>query len=279
MLKLARAEEHLEYLTRAIRGWDYSGAHELVREGGIASGEYRWRIKILHSPPVCWSPVIGEFLYNVHSALDHLAWELACRHSAPSEPAGTVTYPIFKNKTRFWRKNKTGDYHRQSGAHRLERVPDDAREYIEETQPYTQGDASPWHPLWLLHELSNEDKHKTLHVVVSALASNRLSIDGLVGVEVGPAAVARGPLGDGAVVLRIAVRVVDGFVGEAQLQLHPEFALDVAFSEQGPAPGAPVLQTLWAIWTYVLRDVMEDRFTPYFGAESIPADWLAAGSS
>ena len=111
------------------------------------------------APPITWAPLIGDFLHNARSAVDHLFWELIRRRNYGHEPPeGTrATFPIFPNTGRFWRKRKEGGWTGLSGASALRHVPGDARRLILEVQPYKDGNRAKDHPLWLLHSLSNTD--------------------------------------------------------------------------------------------------------------------------
>ena len=232
--KLARAQERLQQLATAIRDWRQPDPYRLVREeeaGAKNYTEYVYRVKVLRQPPLDWSVTIGEILYNVHSALDHLANRLAERHGTSQQ----VTFPIFKNRAKFWRKNKTGSgYVSQSGAARLMLMPQDARRLIEEVQPYQSGNQSPRHPLWLLHELSNADKHHALHVVGSALVDTRVIPLNRRDAQVEIRSVNFGPFNDGDEIGRVRVWMTGP---NPDVELRTQFATEEALAETGPAAG------------------------------------------
>jgi len=180
-LKLVRAEQQLAAIHAGIETWGLEPPYRLDKETAAEGvGRYLWiyRLARLRSVPLEWSLLVGEFLYTLHSSLDHLAWLVAAEASAPAAP-DRVTFPIFKNRQRFWRTDAQGRYRSGTGGWALERMPETARPLIEQVQPFQLGTDAPQHPLWLLHELSNEDKHMALHVVSSAVVEQELEVERL----------------------------------------------------------------------------------------------------
>jgi hypothetical protein len=148
-LKLDRAAYHLQTLNDFICTWQnakpltVSGHHEADK------AVYVYRLEI---PPIQGGGaiIIGDILHNLRSALDHIAWQLALL-STPS-PHDKTEFPI------FWQNdNRTNGIIKRL----LQNVPDDARKVIEALQPYATPNPRT-HPLWLLQELSNRDKHRLL---------------------------------------------------------------------------------------------------------------------
>ncbi len=91
-------------------------------------------------PPTQSGVIVGDFLHNLRSALDSLAWNLSTRQS-------TSTYfPIYLAKPK--------DFHETMGE-----FISDAQNAIEALQPYNDTDPLG-NPLWLLHDMSIADKHR-----------------------------------------------------------------------------------------------------------------------
>src|SRR5579862_8621276 len=129
-LKLWRAGFHVETLNAAIERFRQAETYSLTNEDDPKTDERVWYLKVGEQPPETWAPVIGDLLHNLHSALDHLAWQLAVRRNYGHDlPPGTrATFPIFKNKGRFWKRNRMGtDWTAASGAAALRRFPGDSR--------------------------------------------------------------------------------------------------------------------------------------------------------
>jgi hypothetical protein len=146
--KLDRAKEHLKALEEArlvfLQGEPYA------IEWGQEGHEYVGRAKVNRYPPPRLSTIIGDFLQNLRSALDYTVWELA--RGEAELPPGQPQFPIFKTCGQF----------KQNGAWRIRDVPEPQRTLIEDLQPYQRGDDAIVQPLWVLAELSNQDKHRRL---------------------------------------------------------------------------------------------------------------------
>jgi hypothetical protein len=117
-----------------------------------------------------WRILVGEILYNLRSALDHLAWLLV--QLAGKQPGDRTTFPV-----KFSPFDKRG---RLVGAQLDPKIDDDRiMELVEECQPYrgsVPGSLTPpdRDPLWELHRLNIIDKHRTLLVVAGLFAVNEV---------------------------------------------------------------------------------------------------------
>ncbi len=268
-LKLERAVAHIESLNEAIQRLRQAPPNKPVCELDPQTGEYVWWVEGTDDPPARWSPVIGDILHNLHSALNHLAWQLAIRknygHQLPAE--SRATFPIFKNRARFWRKRKDGVWTGLSGATSLLRFPGDARQLVLAVQPYKDGQRSPDHPLWILHALSNEDKHKAIHVVRSAIVDSRLRIDELEDARIEHFTPIQGHVRGRTEIGRMKL-VETG--PNPNVQLQPAFALAEAFGDGVPVvAGRYIGEVLDEIAKYVISTVFRIYFAPYFEVD----DW------
>ena len=91
---------------------------------------------------------LGDFVYNLRSGLDQLAWQLCL--SGGGNPDRDTLFPIYASEAK-------------SEAMFLKRVkdmPPDVVMIIRELQPYKRGADYKNHPLWQLNELGNIDKHR-----------------------------------------------------------------------------------------------------------------------
>ena len=107
--------------------------------------------------PIEWSVRVGEILYNLRSALDHLVWQLLLANR--QNPGRHNAFPIV-NKPCDWQKATS----------QLEGVTSQVEKMIQRLQPYTGGYSDLHLPfdvwaLWTLHSLCNIDKHRYLHLV------------------------------------------------------------------------------------------------------------------
>ncbi len=277
-LKLERAVAHIETLNEAIQRFRETQTYELIRDVDVATGEDVWWVDgVVDDPPETWSPLIGDILHNLHSALDHLAWQLAIRKNYGYELAreSRATFPIFKNKSRFWRKRPDGRWTGLSGATSLLRFPADSRKLVLAVQPYRDGNRAPHHPLWALHQLSNEDKHKTLHVVRSATVDSALQVDELEDVRIERFTPIQGRVRGKTEIGRMKL-VETGTNPKANLK--PTFAIAEAFGNGTPVvEGRHVGEVVDEMTKAVINDVFRLRFAPYFMVDDWE-DWrLTAG--
>ncbi len=154
--KLARAKKHLKALEDAIDAYLAPPEPYLIRgEEYMERHSYAQRvfIEVVEFPPdEKWGPLIGDFVHNLRSALDHLAWEIA-RPKFKAESRKEIGFPV------------AGPYRDQGTRDRLnadlKMFPKRTRAAIKRLQPYTTGNSQD--PLWVLHQLWNMDKHRTIH--------------------------------------------------------------------------------------------------------------------
>ncbi len=267
-LKIIHAERRLDQLKAAMEEWHAMPPYQLDKDTDAEGvGRYLWtyRLERLEPVPLEWSLLIGEFLYTVHSSLDHLAWLLAAQHSYPSQPE-RVTFPIYTSQSRFWQKGRDGEYRPGRGGWALERMPEPARQLVDELQPYKLKGRALEHPLWRLHELSNADKHKALHVVSSAVVDQQLETRRIEHAEIVSFDVAPGPVeGHNEVAWVRARRTTEPGVGpNPEIDFDVRVQVDEVFGDATPVPNVPVYDVLTDIYTYVRNEVWFDRFADYF---------------
>lgn len=126
------------------------------------------------------SVLIGDFLHNLRSCLDNLAYTLAASHTSPlpDDLAHSSEFPIFGDEDRagntgvgsamFHQLRKNGDPAPGSGLHKIRGWHPDAQTAVEGLQPYHRGNAYGEDLLWLLHDLDRIDKHRLLHTTVAS---------------------------------------------------------------------------------------------------------------
>ena len=146
-LKIGGAGQHLQELNAAIDSFVTEGnAYAIDVHIDQDRREYVATFRVLQKPPMEWAVVVGEILYDIRSALDHLALQLVLQNGDDSnkgnlhapghlrrQPAGMICFGC-------------------AGNH-------------QGTQPFYAGEpGSKKNLLWILHELTNIDKHRTLHL-------------------------------------------------------------------------------------------------------------------
>jgi hypothetical protein len=108
-------------------------------------------------PPLQFSVLSGEIIYQLRSCLDHLVWALVLKNGGG--PGRHLQYPICETPQDF----------RESERKKLKGVSLSARELIEENQPYKISENIQHNFLYVLQELNNVDKHRLLILLVAAI--------------------------------------------------------------------------------------------------------------
>ncbi|HEX2822936.1 MAG TPA: hypothetical protein VHO07_22655 [Streptosporangiaceae bacterium] len=180
-LKVERADRHLEEVKSAMA--DYATRHPFraVRATQPKDQRHIWlyRLEMTEEPDPMIPVIIGECLYDLRSALDHLAVAMAPRNRRSS-----AAFPV--EWTDPWEKDVTGAFvhaegRRQSFTSKIKGMPDEAVKMIKEAQPYMRE-----HPeletLGLLSSLQNADKHRQLVAIGSGVLDARSVVTAPVGV-------------------------------------------------------------------------------------------------
>jgi hypothetical protein len=122
-------------------------------------------VEQIRAPDPMWGVRAGEIVHNFRSALDHIVWELAHR---PSARESKTQFPIFEHFEGF---------HGRGTRQFLKGVGFRAIDLIRSEQPFSRerGGTGEGHesPLWHAKELSDIDKHRTLHVVAATIEAHR----------------------------------------------------------------------------------------------------------
>lgn len=246
--KLDRADTHFDKLRRAIEGFleerPYSIVSEVDRQTGecVFTGQVRKPHRVIDL-----GLLIGDVVQNMRNSLDHLAWQLALRHRPNDEPPGNTAFPIFKGPDEFERQVVCG---RRSPIRGTSKI---AQDRIAGLQPCYRA-KRPWSdPLWVLHRLANDDKHRVLHVTaVAAHAATYFLSDMLATrIEAASVSVLGRSFGDGDELGRLPPEPAC-----AELADKLNLTYDVAFDPEGPARGERVLAQLDRCRKAVREDVV-----------------------
>jgi hypothetical protein len=113
---------------------------------------------------------MGDVLFNLRSALDNLVCGLVRKENAADTCRGRY-FPIYANI----------DDYQKDDAKKLRGVPPDAAKEIERFQPFQRLDVAMMHPLHLLNDLCNRDKHRAAHLTVGYNINTTIVVHGLGG--------------------------------------------------------------------------------------------------
>ncbi len=244
-LKFDRAIYHLNALQDSVDDWTYNSGHTQSDEIDPETDQNVVRIHFTRPPDIdSWAVLVGDCVQNMRNSLDHLAFELAERHSGsplPAEIAGKSEFPIFG--THAPEPKKLTD---MIGA-----IHPGARTIIEGLQPHHMGSRYEGSPLWGLHRLANIDKHQAVHLCV--LHQHGLGFH-LANVTLTDTRSATGPLQDGTELIRY--KAFDPRTNE-RVQMQFAFALLVSFAEEPPAYGNAVVPLLRLFAKYIEDSVFE----------------------
>jgi hypothetical protein len=199
--------------------------------------------------------IVGDVVFNARCALDHLAMALAVANT-PNMTDGQVIgseFPIFGQQAMSAKQES-----RKIGCVALA-----AQDAIKSLQPYHRGNAYGDHPLWLLHEINNIDKHR----VLTTCACTPESQDGRrdswgvgfrykdwmhdpkrVYVISSPCEVEKD-----AIVLQFGIVPNSP---DVEVTLEPEFPTEITFGQGTPAPFKPVIPLLHSILDFVGNSVI-----------------------
>lgn len=177
-LKLDRAAEHLDHLQAFVAEVGKRRPYPMVETFDSQHKLWLYRLNIDEvEPPEMFPIVLGDFLFNVRSALDHLVVAIA-----PKKYESQVAFPIFTTDP-LATNETTGEYldAQASGAwlNKTRGLPPDCVATLRFLQPHATAQyfqKPPEHQaLALLNALQNADKHRKLIGVVTGL--RRVQVD------------------------------------------------------------------------------------------------------
>lgn len=249
--KLGRAKQqtdalqadHTAFIANAYR----SGAQSTFNEG-----EYLMRIVEMDIPPLHeWAVRTGEILHNLHSALDHLAFQLA------GDEAGEHTAFPITDSPEAWKAALTPTGKRPA---RVAGMPVEAVNAIKGLQPCHGGDRVR---LSMLRDLSNWDKHRLLHLGRLLTEITELSVVKNPEADVRVLDFTPGPFVDGAVVARLLIQSRSDIPPE--VYMNAGLSVRIVFDEGTPAEQRPVTRVLSEIAGFIETDVFIglEEFFPF----------------
>jgi hypothetical protein len=251
--KLQRATELRRQLDVLIADYLEENPYRFVtdvRPRGLGS-DWDDYIEVAALPPDdIWGPVIGDVVHNLRSAVEHAAWDMALPSArAQKRDALNVTFPISMTEGQRFRRG-------------LNLLRPEFHEVVRSVQPFVNPNTH--HPLWMLHALWNDDKHRTIHTTGFCIGQkpNDGAVYGFDGWSYGTfdrtSASARTRLGSGSTGLRPVSEdhATQAYATRATFDVSVSASAD----EETAAPsyeGLPVRQMLCHIDECVRRNVIE----------------------
>jgi hypothetical protein len=158
-LKLKQAKVHLDALNARLDDADRGGLYGLVCEPDAQPGQYLVKVKKRTSDED-WSLILGDFVHNLRTALDHLVWQLVKANG--ETPDRGNEFGIFLDPAPF--DGTAGDQD-------FKGIHPEARRAIRTVQPFSPSnkwETGRFHPLLLLRDLEIVDKHRLIHTITLA---------------------------------------------------------------------------------------------------------------
>ena len=251
--KIRRADEHWQTLRDASEAFIDSNPYSMVLEHvSDLPVRYAMRAKVTADPPVRLGVIVGDYVNNLRSALDHLVWQIVIAHGEHA-PTRRTAFPIT-----FSKKDFTMDVirpRRRGKKSPLLGVDRNSLRIIEKVQPYKgRKRRGRFNAFGVLSELSNVDKHQVVHASIAAMTDQEPNI---VGAGFGAAEVRWGPVvvTDGA---QLGTVTFHGSEPPENLALHGTFAVEMCFGEMR-IPGHRLVDLRNAVVSLV------NRWGPSFG--------------
>lgn len=236
-LKIERARYHIDLLWEEIRKFFRENyANVVVEQCDLDTREKFWVVaEEPPAPPLYLSTIIGDALYSLRSALDHLVHELIRANG--QQPTGKSAFPIITTNE--------PDYDRVATI-QVQGMNPYAAAAIKTLQPYNRRHRHRDKWLRLLKYLNDIDKHRHLHLVVPATAGSLFDrgvpMDAKIAIHQG--------------VLKLGTEIAR--VPEEHMDVQTGFMPEIAFSDP-EAFNEPVYQLLIGIREFVIKITSEFR--------------------
>ena len=167
-LKFKRAQQHLVDLRRMARLYAASNPYKVVRVRKSKRQDKTWQYRLVMDPPdPMFAMVIGDFVHNLRSALDHVV--VAC---VPPRYRKSASWPVLHED--ILARNPDGTFVHPDSQRRRELLKvigglsDDAFTFVIAMQPHRRSQPES-DALGLLSRLENADKHRNLLAVGAGL--------------------------------------------------------------------------------------------------------------
>ncbi len=235
--KLRRAEKHLHTLSNEVDRFYKSRSHSACHAQDVDTREHVFFVHFSTEVDESWSVLVGEYVYQLRSSLDHIIYQMAC------PPVDASEFPIFVDRDKYFATDRRGGPKWGSGRHKIRGIDPAAFSIIDDAQPWNCREPTS-HPLWLLQELSNIDKHRRLHLtsVLAGVTPSMVTVSAaeFTGFSSFSPRVS-GPIESGAEVLRFSTE--GDFRGE--VKVDRDLTFQIAFDDpSSPFHGMPVIDGL-----------------------------------
>jgi hypothetical protein len=157
-LKWNGAIRNLDCIKREVATFVESDPHRVVVGFEPDAGCYVARMEIGEEPDPQLGIMVGEFVHNLRSCLDHIAWQLARLSNSVKvcdRNRGRISFPVCNSREQFSKHSV------------LPFLSEDAQAFMEGVQPYRGSGDPQGHWLAGLNKLWNRDKHRLVHAALT----------------------------------------------------------------------------------------------------------------
>jgi hypothetical protein len=169
--KLLRAQQNLKFLDDEIGGYLDRHVEPIPRVSQFDPETRRmvWSFVAVEEPDLILAAVVGDFIHDLRSALDHLAFELSFRDTGGTIPSRKIAFPCCRTQAAWLSPSTEAKLKGINKRHRamIYRAQPCYRRKDAPTNPRTNV-RRPRRALADLESFWNDDKHRTLQPVASA---------------------------------------------------------------------------------------------------------------
>jgi hypothetical protein len=174
-LKLARARTRLDELRKDVS--QYLATNPVRIENVTSGTTFSLRSIVENQPDPEWGIDLSEVAVAIRSVLDQMVWQLVLQNGRDPSTMRTQ-FPIATSHGAYTKGR------RPTRERMLEGVARKHRRIIDEYQPYQAGQSATKHPLYVLNEMVNSEKHRAGHVVLGTASACRAKLINPAGEEV-----------------------------------------------------------------------------------------------
>lgn len=241
VLKLFRASEQYRLIAKDFAFFVESELDISVETEFDGTDEWevaRWTVGA--DVPAIIGVYLGEFAYNVRSALDHLIYDLIITNS--EDPGEHTQFPIYDSEVLWDRDIVARDPDRKPSP--VRGLTPDQLAVIEKAQPYHVAPKKrPRHPLMQLLRISNVDKHQSLHTAMVKAGKPdfvRFEPSGYKAIVKKKIVKTGTMVNSGAEIARVKSRWIREPPTDTKVQMRASGPAELVFSEKGKPPIASV---------------------------------------
>lgn len=242
--KIDRARRHLDEAERYASRYEATRPYRYEREtDGYWATEFVVRAYLIDPPDFELSTILGDFFFNLRSALDHLAVALV-----PAERGRKAAFPIFTTDPRPPKSNGHNTWRKS-----IDGMPQQAVSVIESLQPFLLHDQHPeLDHLAILDQFAQADKHRELVAFARYLLN---PVTTILGQDAGTllSQTRPGAYGDGGIVAYFPLAEP---LDETDATVHVHGSIEIGIRRIGAAGDFVFPGTLRALLDYVTGSVI-----------------------